>query len=32
VGTLDDAHPVVLGDLGAFDTFLRDVRDRIGSG
>jgi hypothetical protein len=29
VGTLDDAHPVVLGDLGAFDTFLRD---RIGSG
>ena len=30
--TLDDAHPVVLGDLEAFDAFLRDVRDRTGNG
>ena len=32
LSTLDAAHPVVLTDLQAFDTFLRDVRDRSAAG
>lgn len=28
LATLDGAHPAVLNDLGAFDAFLREVRDR----
>jgi hypothetical protein len=32
LATLDAAHPSVLADLQAFDTFLRAVRDHAGSG
>ena len=32
LSTLDAAHPAVLTDLQAFDTFLRPVRDQTASG
>ena len=32
LATLDEAHPAVLSDLGAFGAFLREVRDRTGPG
>ena len=32
LATLDEAHPAVLSDLGAFGAFLRQVRDRTGPG
>ena len=32
LATLDEAHPAVLNDLGAFGAFLREVRDRTGPG
>ena len=32
LATLDEAHPAVLSDFGAFGAFLREVRDRTGPG
>ena len=32
LATLDNSHPAVLSDLGAFGAFLRQVRDRTGPG
>ena len=32
LATLDEAHPTVLSDLGAFGAFLGEVRDRTGPG